>query len=305
MGLTSKAGAKKLREQVQVITGTGRSQELTSGIIAHFNELHSENRWTDKYIEKQIIDDELKDLDSNFLDIGLQKGIIMFSPSSASKCERELFLKATKAEKDSVTMFPYQRRWTRNSTAVHRAVQKDLMYAEKLLTNPKFTVERTSEGRPAWERNIAHVLQITHRGIPFQLYGMMDGILRYTPDDSRIGFEFKTKSTTIAAVGDFKMKEATPDHVTQCTAYSLLFGVDEFLITYESVAKDSWMKGEEARADMKAFYVKVTDLDRQKLLDKFADVAEQYYNGEIPMPDLSKCIFCPFKSRCKEIGVHE
>ncbi|KTS84431.1 hypothetical protein NS115_03610 [Paenibacillus jamilae] len=303
MSLVNRAGAKRLRQQVQSDRGGGREQDLKKGIIDHFNELHSVNFWTDKEIEKQIIDDELKDLDSSFADVGLKDGIIMFSPSSASKCERELFLKATKAKKDTVTMYPYQRRWTRNSTAVHRAVQKDLMYAEKVLKDPLFTVERTEDGRPAWEKNIAHVVQLEHRGIPFQLYGMMDGILRYSPDGSRIGFEFKTKSTTIAAVGDYKMREATPDHVTQCTAYSLLFGVDEFLITYESVAKDSWMKGADARPDMKAFYVHVTEEDRLRLLDKFADVAEQFYDGEIPAPDFSKCIFCPFKTRCKEVGV--
>lgn len=303
MSLVNRAGAKRLRQQVQAETGTGREQELKQGIVDHFNKLHSITFWPNKEIEKQLIDDELKDLDSSFADVGLKDGVIMFSPSSASKCERELFLKATKSKKDAVTMQPYQRRWTRNSTAVHRAVQKDLMYAEKVLKDPLFTVERTEEGRPAWEKNIAHVVQFEHNGIPFQLYGMMDGILRYSPDGSRIGFEFKTKSTTIAAVGDYKMKEATPDHVTQCTAYSLLFGVDEFLITYESVAKDSWMKGPDAKPDMRAFYVHVTDEDRQRLLDKFAAVAEQYYDGEVPAPDFSKCIFCPFKTRCKEIGI--
>jgi hypothetical protein len=303
MSLVNKAGAKRLRQQVQLENNAGREQELKYGIVQHFNDLHAADYWTDKEIEKQIIDDELKDLESSFSDVGIKNGVIMFSPSSASKCERELFLKATKAKKDKITMYPYQKRWTRNSTAVHRAVQKDLMYAEKVLKNPRFTVERTDEGRPAWEKNIAHVVQLEHNGIPFQLYGMMDGVLRYTPDGSRIGFEFKTKSTTIAAIGDYKMKEASPDHVTQCTAYSLLFGVDEFLITYESVAKDSWMKGEDARADMRAFYVHVTDEDRQRLLNKFAAVAEQYYDGEVPIPDYSKCIFCPFKTRCKEIGI--
>ncbi|MFS0841195.1 PD-(D/E)XK nuclease family protein [Paenibacillus sp. 1P03SA] len=304
MGLVSKAGAERLRKEVQAqrfsLVTSGREQDLREGIVAHFNALHSLSFWPDREIEQQLLDDEQKDVDALDGDIGLTEGVVMFSPSSASKCPRELFFKATKAKKDDITMFPYQKRWTRNSTAVHRAVQKDLLYAEKVLTNPLFTVERTEDGRPAWERNIAHVVQFEHNGVRFQMYGMMDGILRYTPDGSRIGFEFKTKSTTIAAVGDFKMREPSQDHVTQCTAYSLLFGIDEYLITYESVAKDGWMKGADARADMKSFYIRVTDDDRNALLDKFAFVAENFYNGEIPDPDFSKCIFCPYKTRCKE-----
>lgn len=303
MSLINRDGARKLRTEVRQDKGSEREQALKKSIIRHFDDLHSVNYRTDPEIERLLIDDELKDLDSDFGDVGLVDGVIMFSPSSASKCERELFLKAAKQRKDAQTTFPYQRRWTRNSTAVHRAVQKDLLYAEKVLSRPRFMVERTAEGRPAWEKNIAQVVQIEHRGVKFQLYGMMDGILRYQEDGSRVGFEFKTKSTTIAAIGDYKMREASPDHVTQCSAYSLLFGVDEFLLTYESVAKDDWKKGADARPDMRAFYIKVTDEDRQRLLDKFAYVAEMFYNGAVPHPDYMKCLFCPFKGRCAEIGL--
>lgn len=301
--LFSKAGAAKLREQARKERGSQRQQDLTKGILAHFDSLHSSSYRTDPEIEQIIIDDEQKDIDELQDDIGLKNGVIMFSPSSASKCPRELFLKATRASKDAITAYPYQKRWTRNSTAVHRAVQKDLLYAEKVLSAPQFRVKRTADGRPSWERNIAHVVQMEHKGIPFQLYGMMDGILEYMPDGSSVGFEFKTKSTTIAAVGEFKMKEATQDHVIQCSAYSLLFGVDEFLIVYESVAKDNWNKGPDAKPDMRSFYVHVTDQEREQLLDKFASIAANYYDGEISRPDFSKCLFCPFKGRCQEIGI--
>jgi hypothetical protein len=301
--LVSRSGGAKLRAQVKKDKGSQRQLDLTTGILDHFNSLHSVDYWPDKKIEQQLIDDDQKDINSSFSDVGLVNGVIMFSPSSASKCPRELFFKATKTKKDKVTAFPYQRRWTRNSTAVHRAVQKDLLYAEKVLPAPLFRVKKTPDGRPSWEKNIAHVVQVEHEGTAFQLYGMMDAILEYTPDGSTVGFEFKTKSTTIAAVGDFKMKEASSDHVTQCSGYSLLFGVDEFLIVYESVAKDSWMKGEEARPDMRAFYIEVKDEDRTRLLDKFAEIAENYYSGEISRPDYSKCLFCPYKTRCKEVGL--
>lgn len=302
MSLTNREGAVKLRKEVQEVRQLERGETLTRDIVQHFNALHSKNYYTDKKIEQQLIKDELEDLDSSFSDIGIKDGIIMFSPSSSSKCERELFLKATKAEKDEIQAYPYQKRWTRNSTAVHRAVQKDLLYAEKLLKSPKFKVKRTSSGSPAWEKNIAKVVQLEYKGIPFQLYGMMDGILDYY-DGSTVGFEFKTKSTTIAAIGAYKMKEASPDHVMQCSAYSILFGVDEFIILYESVAKDGWNKGKDAKPDLRPFYIKVTDEDREHLLQKFARVAEQYYNGEIPRGNYDKCLFCTYKTRCDSIGL--
>lgn len=310
MSLVNRKGADSLRRQVHRSKGkpTGpvehtRASLLESEILAHFDELHSEDRWNVDEIERQLIDDELTDLDRKFSDIGLTKGVVMFSPSGASKCPRELALKAFKAKKDEQTSYPYQRRWTRNSTAVHRATQRDLLYAERL-PNARFKVARTDEGRPAWERNIAKVVKITHKGVTFEVYGMVDGFLDYK-DGSRVGFEFKTKSTTIAAVGDYKMRECSPDHRLQTVAYSLLFGIDEYLIVYESVAKDGWMKGAQARADMRAFYVKVTDADREALLDKWAAIAEAYYNGEIPNPDFSKCLFCPYKTRCEEVEAVE
>lgn len=302
MSLVNRAGAEALRDQVRKSAGDDREQLLKRQIVKHFDDLHAKDVRTDPDIERLLIDDELTDLDRSYDDIGFVDGVIQFSPSSAAKCPRELFFKASKQRKDAIVTYPYQKRWTRNSTAVHRAVQRDLLYAEKFLPRPLFTVERTEDGRPAWERNIAHVIQLEHRGVRFQLYGMMDGILRHE-DGSRIGFEFKTKSTTLAAIGEYKMKEASPDHVTQCSAYSLLFGVDEFIILYESVAKDAWAKGADAKPDLRPFVIRVTDEDRERLLDKWAGVAMDFYNAEISPPDFSKCIFCPFKTRCKEVEV--
>ena len=127
---------------------------------------------------------------------------------------------------------------------------------------------------------------------------MMDGQLIYLPDMSKLVFEFKTKSTTIASVGTYKMREAMPSHKFQCTAYSLIFGMDEFLIVYESVAKDSWTKGAEAKPDMRAFYIKVTDADREALLDFLAETARKFYAGELPEADREKCLFCVYKAQC-------
>lgn len=141
---------------------------------------------------------------------------------------------------------------------------------------------------------------ITHNGVTFALFGMMDGILEYKQDGTRVGFEFKTKSTTIAQVGNYKMKDAQEGHKLQTVAYSLLFDVDEFIIMYESVAKDNWTANQNAKSDIRTFYNKVTEADKLMLLDKLAEVEKHIQAGKIPEGDLSKCIFCPYKNTCSD-----
>lgn len=284
----------------QEITGKERGEELKKAMLRHFERFHSLSEIYDRDIEEKILLEELKNL-QNPKQVNFQDGLVTFSPSSASKCERELYYKATRAEKDEQPMFPYQRRWVRNGSAVHAAVQKDLLLAEVHLKNPAFTVEKMEDGSPAWEHNLKDVKQFEHNGIQFQIYGMMDGILRYR-DGSKVGFEFKTKSTTIGAVGNYKLKDAQDSHKQQAIAYSKLFGVDEFIFVYESLAKDSWNKGEEAKQDIRAFYYKPTEEQKSNLLDKFSRVAAKVERGELPAPELDKCLFCPFKEVCEKDG---
>lgn len=297
MGVVDLKKSEKLRNTVLEEMEGERAEELEEAILDQFDQIHSIDFFPDPDIERLLLRQQEKEIEELRKRPQLEKGIVCFKPSGASKCERELFYTALKVKPDEMVMFPYQRRWTRNSSAVHAARQRELLYCEKLIENPAFKVARTSEGLPCWESNIHTVKKIEHKGIPFYISGMMDGILEYR-DGSKIGFEFKTKSTTIAQVGAYKMRDAQESHKMQTVAYSLLFGINEFLIVYESVAKDGWDKGADARPDMRAFYVKVTESDRQQLLDKWAWVASQCYAGEVPDGDYSKCIFCPYKSRC-------
>lgn len=299
MSLFSREQAQKLRKRV-IDNESERGQRLAGGLWNMFNTLHSTDYYEDKEIEELLLKQKEYEIETLDFFRTLPQGLAVFSPSGACKCKRELVYKALKEEKDKIQKYPYQRRWTRNSTAVHGAVQADLLYAEKVLAKPVFTVARMEDtGLPAWESNLKTFKQITHKGVEFVLYGMMDGILIYTPDGSKIGFEFKTKSTTIGTVGHYKMKDAGAEHKLQCVAYSILFEIDEFIITYESVAKDGWSKGEEAKPDLRTFYYKVTNEDRQELLDKWAETAKYFYLNKIPERETDKCIFCPYKTVCE------
>lgn len=293
------ARGKQLNQEV--MGQTGRAEELSEAMLEHLRRFHSLNEIHDKDVEEEILTEELNHI-RNPRKLNYEKGLVSFSPSSASKCERELYYKEKNEQKDDVQMFPYQRRWVRNGSAVHAAVQKDLLLAEVHLKNPAFTVEKMPDGSAAWEHNLKNVKQIEHNGIRFQISGMMDGILRYMKDNSQIGFEFKTKSTTLGAIGYYKMKDAQEGHKEQAIAYSILFGITEFIFLYESLAKDGWMKGIEAKPDLRAFYFRPTDDQKNGLLDKFARVTAKVKADELPSQELDKCIFCPFKQKCKADG---
>lgn len=299
MSLVNKEGAKALKEQVLGEIDI-RGFEVSGALYKHFNQLHEIDYSPIKEVETLLLEQKKYEVSQIGIWADMKKDLSRFSPSGASKCERELYYKAIKAPQDIQTMFPFQKRWTRNATAVHEAVQTDLLYAEKLLKNPSFKVARMENGLPAWEKNLQTYKIIEHNGITFAIFGMMDGILEYTKDGSKIGFEFKTKSTTIGAVGNFKMKTPQESHILQCVAYSILFDLDEFILMYESLAKDGWNKGADAKVDFRTFYLKITAEHRAELLDKLSYVAKSVQARDIPDADLEKCLFCPYKTICKE-----
>jgi CRISPR/Cas system-associated exonuclease Cas4 (RecB family) len=234
--------------------------------------------------------------------------LVKFTPSGASKCRRELFYKALRMEQDAVQNAPFNNRWTRNSTAIHGAVQRDLFYARYLLKNPVFEVLMTDNFKdkfgllPAWERNIETYKKVEYKGVEFYVSGMMDGLLKNHKDGKTYGFEFKTKSNDSWQV--HRLNKPSPAHVQQCVAYSLLFEdeegnpVDDYLLTYEAVAKDKWGSGPTALEDVKVFHVQVTQRQKNALLKKWSDVARMVADGEVPKQETSKCMFCPYKTIC-------
>lgn len=298
--LFNRIGAERLKKRV-IEQDSERGQRLAGALYNQMNDLHSVDFYPNYEIESLLLKQKEHDLEKMKNFERLPEGLISFSPSSASACARGLVFKANREEKDEVIRYPYQRRWTRNSSAVHEAVQRDLLYCEKVLKNPIFTVERLESGLPAWEQNIKTAKVIEHNGVKFVLNGMCDGILNYTSDNSKVLFEFKTKSTTIGTVGTYKLKGVQEEHRIQAVAYSILFGVDEVVFMYESVVKDGWTKGAEAKVDFRTFYIKITEEDRKELLDRLSEIAKQYYNNEIPAKE-DKCFFCVYKTVCERVG---
>lgn len=234
--------------------------------------------------------------------------LVKFTPSGASKCKRELFYKALKMKQDETQNAPFNNRWTRNSTAIHGAIQRDLLYTPYLLNNPSFEVLYTDRFKdkfgllPAWEKNIEDYKKIEHDGVEFYVSGMMDGLMKHRKTGKTYGFEFKTKTNDSWQV--HRMNKPSPSHVQQCVAYSLLFEdaegkpVNDYLLTYEAVPKDKWGSGATALEDIKVFHVEVTQRQKNALLKKWSTVARMVEDGELPKQETSKCLFCPYKTIC-------
>lgn len=285
-----------------------RSKELENALKGQMNLINSKSYFPKKEAEEILL--RQKQFELWRMEKGnrftVPKGLVKFTPSGASACKRNLFYKAIGCKQDESDNAPYNNRWTRNSTSVHEATQRDILYAPFLLEKPNFTVnmiEKEGFGLlPAWEKVVEDYRVITHKGVTFVVSGMMDGLLTYEKDGTTIGFEFKTKSTNNQQI--VKMKKPSASHIQQCVAYSLIFKdkngepVNDFLITYEAVAKDEWRAGRYAVEDIKTFHVQVTERQKTNLLNKFAEIASAVENGELPNKEVSKCLFCPYKSRC-------
>ncbi len=290
--------SKAVQEKADFLGQSVQDDTLAKVLIEQFQQLHSIDRVPDsKEIEELLLRQKEQDVQM-IAERQEQSDLPKFNPSGASKCEYELYHTVNNLPVPAQQLAPYNRRWTRNATAVHEAVQRDLLYMDKVLDNPRLTVKMLETGLPAWERNILKTQEFCHNGQKFVLKGMCDGLLTDNETGQTVGFEFKTKSTTIAAVGDYKLREVQEGHRMQAVCYSILFFGDAYedrtdtvLFMYESLAKDWWHKGAEARADIRGFQVEITLADRMAVLDKFASVVAM---TEPPEHDCDN-FFCPFK----------
>jgi len=271
---------------------------LARALYKQFNEYHSMDIPMDVKVEREFYTNILGNIQCPPVMKKLPKSICTFNPSSASKCSRELFIKFKGYPKDQQVSIPYHTRWTRNSSLVHEGVQKDFLYMEKYLPDADFVICRGKDNKPCWEENIKTTVINNYKGGKYALTGMMDGQILYKPTNQIVGFEFKTKSNSIAQVGTYLLKDAVAYHKLQCVAYSLLFGIDDYIIMYEALAKDGWAKYEDARIDIRTFYYHVTQQDKDALQQKFINISDAVNTNTIPPVEPDKCMFCEYKGAC-------
>jgi hypothetical protein len=151
-----------------------------------------------------------------------------------------------------------------------------------------------------WEDFAKTMKVIEHNGGKFSLFGTPDGILRHR-SGIRFGLEVKSKQTTSAQTSLYSMREAKEDHVKQVTAYSIMYGVDDYVIAYINASKKGWVISDEdyeKNPDIRAFHIEVTERDRKALLDDFAEVVKAAQDGNPPPLELDKWTFNSYKTAC-------
>lgn len=232
-----------------------------------------------------------------------------FSPSSAGKDARELYVKALKMPKDDDVVKPWQRRYTARGTAVGDWLQREILLAERhfeKFTGKKvpFTMARTSDGNPFFEDFVHGQRFFEHNGQRFSILGTNDGVLEYVDENGeikRVGLEIKSKQTSYSETGFQRMKEAKEDHVKQVTCYGLMYDLDAYLIVYVNCSIKAWFMSDEdwiKSPDIRVFGIDITDEMKTEILDKFAEVTRCVAEKTPPPLDLEKFRFNNFKRSC-------
>lgn len=219
-------------------------------------------------------------------------------PSSLGKCARNIFFERTHAPKDEVNL---KDPWVYNSVGIlesgtdrHERIQNVLFKMEeqgyiKNIDIPTAVADAQAKGINSeflhWNEDKTEARCVNH---DYNLYFQADGLVEM--DGIRAIFEIKTTSCKkLASIR--KDKKPLRPHILQATAYALCLGVDHILYFYED-------------RDFTSHYpilYKIPEEIKQHVIDKLALVDKCVAEEIVPPSDKSECMFCTYKSICKEI----
>lgn len=244
-------------------------------------------------------------------------GLVTFGASGTAMCDRQISFKNSHVRPKISHDLPHRGRQRRMGSAIIEYFQLDLAHMEKRLGNEaEITLAETEKGEYAMEDASQKRKVFDHNGVKFAITAKPDGIFNYKGE--QLLFEYKTKAGGIKAYnGKLDYKGAQDDHLRQVTAESLLFGIREGLIVYESTQKPAWFSDEEMKSvtkgqktwkegeptpDLRGFYFYITDAMQQTLLDDLSEQAKIVYSEITPKMKVemtNKCGFCKFIDHCK------
>ncbi|WP_153010077.1 hypothetical protein [Sporosarcina koreensis] len=280
------------------------SKQIEGDMIAMLDEWHSLQETWDNALDVQIAK-----WYSNPPQVWPERDAPYFSPSAATKCPRELYMKAVKAPKDVVVKQPHQSRWQGIGTVIGDYIQREILAIERNLekltgNKPRFTFERNADGTPMFEEFAKKSKLVEHNGERFYLYGAPDGILRYTTDDGeiiRVGLEIKSKQQSPSKTSVKSMKQADYAHEVQTALYAYMYDVDYYVVFYQNGSKRDWNMTPEEYAnfpDIRAFCRRITDADRAPIFDKFAAITKALREKNPPTLNLDEWRFNDYKTAC-------
>lgn len=295
--------AATIRQERQEAKAMERKFQIENDFIHMINRFDSFPEVRDPQIDLYLLKIEMELLEQEMNKT--KERFIGFTPSSASSCKRELYHKLRGDRRDKEMQQPHQTRWKELGTLTGEMMQRKLLFIQKhykRLTGeePPFKplfVKMNGLMVPAWEGFVSKKVTYKHGAWDIPIQGQPDGILLYK-DGKKIGIEFKTKQTSYNKTSDFSMRGPQEDHIKQCHAYGKLYDLDEYLIVYVNLAKKSWELTEEEQIkyqDLRVFYIKINEDDKNELLDEFAEVVKAVENNQPPKIDVDKWAFNNFK----------
>lgn len=311
-----------LRKRAQEINEMERGEEIEREFMAQLDAYYSSpaSSFYDSKLERKFYEQKLRHLGyTPYPDDGL----INFGASGTDKCDLEVYYRNQKIKPEKSDDLPFRGRQRRLGTAVIDFVQLDIIHMPlRLGKAAKFRFKETNKGEFGFEdaaqkRKVFSVKMDDGYSCEFAITCKPDGIMEY--GGSTLIFEYKTRATGIKTMNSrLDFQGADPNHVRQVVAESLVYGIDEAIILYESAQKPSWYSDEENKSvtkgnktwkdgypvkDMRCFYIYVTDEMKSQLLHDLASQARLVYENQKPQVTVdmtSKCGFCSFRNHCRE-----
>jgi hypothetical protein len=326
--LINKSAAQLLRAQLNATPPESRGDRIVREFLEQLDAYYASpnSSFYDNAIARRFYEQKLRYL--KFTPYP-KDGLVTFGASGTALCDRQVVFKHGGTKPEKTDDIPFRGRQRRQGTANIELLQLDLVHMEKRLgDDAKFTMARVvrEDGFTEWLMEDAAqnrmVFEYPHPEtgelVKFAITAKPDGILDYEGD--RLIFEYKTKATGLLAMnGKLDRNGAQADHLRQVTAESLVFGIREGIILYESTEKPAWFSDEDNSnvpktrktwrdgqpvPDLRAFYFYVTDEMQNALLADLARQAALVYSGKVPRMTVemtSKCGFCQFTAHCKSL----
>ncbi len=285
--------------------GHQKAFEIAEAFENFLREFHQYDQPYDDELDAEIYEQYAKVLREQtpvFKYFPFKKGRPNFGPSSAGMSPLELYHKAKKSKQDGRNFTENQRDWIGLGSEIGSYIQRELLLAERHFEKftgkkPSFVFERTERGEPAYEHFKKRLHVVNHNGEDFAIFGLPDGILRYTApngEEYRVGLEVKSVQTNWSK---FKsLEEPKDDHVAQTVAYSEMYRhegeLDYFIVLYVLTYGRDW---NEDFSRKKAFGVYVPEKERIELKDRLADATRNAREGTPPKLDLFGWKFNDYK----------
>lgn len=223
----------------------------------------------------------------------------LYRPSSIHGCARMLYFQQTDAPQDSpkdedewtYKLISICECGTDRHTRIQNVIQTmhdmdmlrmiDIEEHIKTIKNPTLDTEFVKWNEDKTEARC--------KSEKYHMYFQPDGLIEYKGITCILeiktanGFKFNKIQ---------KENRPRPEHVEQATCYANLLDVDYILFVYE----DNNFKTKHVMLH------KVDNFDKRKMERKITLMDKYLANNEVPPAEKDKCMYCKYKTYCKELG---